>query len=514
MYPTNRRRRVPRAVRRAARRVDVWDREVTGRIAASQWPPLAERGLPALTRAADRSVLWFSLAAAMALSGRRDLRRAAVRGAGNIAVTSLVANQLAKRAVPRQRPLISGIPVRRHARRMPTSSSFPSGHTASAAAFCVGASVEAPWLVAPLGLLAGAVGFSRIYTGAHYTSDVLAGAALGAGIAALGSRIVPGHEEPRRPGTEPGRPQPARTDGKGLVAVLNRASGTADEELRDALAAELPDAEIVEVGEGEDLLSTLRAAAGRADVLGVAGGDGTINCAARVAMDADVPLLVFPGGTFNHFARDLDLCTTADSIEALRAGRAVRIDVGDANGEIFLNTASLGSYPEFVRVRESLEHRFGKRVAAAVAIVRVARGGPGFDAVVDGRRTHALLLFVGNGCYRPTGLVPRWRPALDTGLLDVRWVDGSRRWSLVSLLAAALSGNAYRPRSYRARTVETLHVDVDGERGLLARDGEVSEAPTPVRFSVRRQALTVYRGAPPGGESTGPDGTGSADSAS
>ena len=493
-------------MRRAVRVVDVWDREVTGRIAASRWPPVAERALPELTRAADRSVLWMSIGAAMAVSGRRDLRRAAARGLAGIAVTSVVANQLAKRAVPRQRPLVSGIPVRRHARRTPTSSSFPSGHSASAAAFWVGASVEAPWLSAPLGLLAGAVAFSRIYTGAHYTSDVLGGAALGAGVAALGAKVVPGHEEPVRHAAEPARPQPARADGKGLVAIVNPSSGTAGDDLRSTLARELPAAEILEAAEGEDLLAMLRSAAARADVLGVAGGDGTINCAAAAAMDADVPLLVFPGGTYNHFARDLDLCTTEDSLESLRAGRAVRIDVGDANGEIFLNTASLGSYPEFVRIRESLEHRLGKRFAAAVAIVRVARAGPGIEAVIDGRPAHAALLFVGNGRYRPTGFVPRWRPALDSGRLDVRWVDGSRRWSVLSLLASALTANSFRSAAYQACTSQALHVDVSGDRGLLARDGEVSEAPTPVRFSVRRQALTVYRGVPPGGDNTGPDG--------
>lgn len=465
--------------------------------------------MPALTRAADRSVLWLTVGTVMAASGRRDLRRAATRGLASIAVTSFVANQLAKRAVPRQRPLISGIPIRRHARRMPTSSSFPSGHSASAAAFWVGASVEAPWLWVPLGVLAGAVGFSRVYTGAHYASDVLAGAALGAGVATLGVKVVPGHEEPQRPGAEPARPQPPRADGRGLVVVVNPTSGTADD-LAATLARELPAAEIVEIGEGEELPAALRAAAARAEVLGVAGGDGTINCAALAAMDADVPLLVIPGGTFNHFARDLDLCTAADSVESLRAGRAVRIDVGDANGEIFLNTASLGSYPEFVRIRESLEQRLGKRFAAAVAIVRVLRSGPGVEAAIDGRPVRVALLFVGNGQYRPAGLVPRWRPALGSGRLDVRWVDASGRGSLASVLLAVLTANAYRSPAYRALSVESLQVDVGGARGLLARDGEVSDAPTPVRFAIRRQALTVYRGAPAGGESTDPDRTGPA----
>ncbi len=62
-------------------------------------------------------------------------------------------------------------------------------------------------------------------------------------------------------------------------------------------------------------------AAAAARVLGVAGGDGTINAAAEVALAADLPLLVIPGGTLNHFARDVGLGSVQDAVDALRQGR-------------------------------------------------------------------------------------------------------------------------------------------------------------------------------------------------
>ena len=77
------------------------------------------------------------------------------------------------------------------ARRLsqPGSSSFPSGHTASAAAFSGVVGRQLPGLRLPINVLAATVGFSRTYTGVHYPGDVAAGWLLGKGIAAIVVRI-------------------------------------------------------------------------------------------------------------------------------------------------------------------------------------------------------------------------------------------------------------------------------------------------------------------------------------
>jgi diacylglycerol kinase family enzyme/membrane-associated phospholipid phosphatase len=482
--------------RRPLATVSRWDVAVSARIGATQLPTVLEYGLPLLTRAADKSKLWMAVSAALAASGDIRARRAAVRGLGSIAVASLLANQVGKRAVPRRRPLLRDVPTTRIAHHVPTSSSFPSGHSASAAAFAVAVGKEFPALAVPIAALAGGVCFSRIFTGVHFTSDVLAGAALGATVAGIGIAAVPAHHhEPVRIDAEPARRQPPRPDGQGVAVVISlRSGGGGNDGVAEMLRQALPAAEIIELTEDDDVPTVMKQAAARAEVLGVAGGDGTVNAAATAALEAGLPLLVVPAGTFNHFAKDLELTEVADAVEALAAGRAIGIDVGDVDGQLFLNTASLGSYPEFVKIRERWEGRLTKPVAAAWAIGQVLRKCPPLSAEVNGVRRRLVMIFVGNGSYSPRGFVPRWRSRLDSGQLDVRLVDSGLSGSRWRLLLGALTGDMYRSSRYLETRTSSLRVTIDGPPGYLARDGEITDAPNAVTFSVRKDALTVYRG--------------------
>jgi undecaprenyl-diphosphatase len=152
--------------------------------------PVLDRTLPALSRAADFSVLWFGVAAVLARVDRPGWRRGAVRGVAAIALASTTANLVVKGQYGRARPPLQTVPVHRRVRRVPVTTSFPSGHSASAVAFAAAAGREAPELALPLGLVAAAVAWSRVWTGAHYPGDVVVGAAIGA-LAAAAVRPPP-----------------------------------------------------------------------------------------------------------------------------------------------------------------------------------------------------------------------------------------------------------------------------------------------------------------------------------
>jgi undecaprenyl-diphosphatase len=144
-----------------------------------------DRVLPPLGVAANYSRLWLGFSAVLVMTGRPDARRAAVRGLVGVAVASATANVLAKGVFRRVRPVVEELPAARHLRRATVTTSFPSGHAASAAAFATGVSLEMPALAVGVGGLATAVAASRVVTGAHYPSDVVAGAVLGIGVGSL-----------------------------------------------------------------------------------------------------------------------------------------------------------------------------------------------------------------------------------------------------------------------------------------------------------------------------------------
>jgi membrane-associated phospholipid phosphatase len=152
---------------------------------ASSHTPWLDETLPRLTRAANNSAIWIAIAGGLAAFGGHRGKRAALRGLGSIAVTSAFVNLLVKHLVRRPRPSLGRVPMARRLHRQPLTTSFPSGHAASAAAFAVGASSEVPQARIPLAALAAGVGYSRTYVGVHYPFDVLTGAAVGASIAML-----------------------------------------------------------------------------------------------------------------------------------------------------------------------------------------------------------------------------------------------------------------------------------------------------------------------------------------
>lgn len=154
------------------------DRAVYQAIARVPTPTL-DRAVRRLSNSANNSRLWLGIAAGLALTGPSG-RRAALHGVLAIATTSALVNLGMKSVAERRRPdrAGAGVPAERQV-SMPASTSFPSGHSASAFAFATAISRDCPWFGIAAHFLAGAVAYSRVHTGVHYPGDTIAGALIG-----------------------------------------------------------------------------------------------------------------------------------------------------------------------------------------------------------------------------------------------------------------------------------------------------------------------------------------------
>ena len=450
-----------------------------------------DRWLRGLSTFADHGKLWVLIGAVLGLQ-RGRLRRAAVRGLGSTALSSALVNVVLKRLFGRVRPDLAAVADSRALRRAPHTLSFPSGHAASAAAFAAGVALESPATGALLAPVALGVGYSRVHVGVHYPGDVAAGLTVGGAIA-----LATQHWWRVRP-TDPARvwtaeDAPALPGGEGLVIAVNPRSGREDYDPAADIAELLPRAEVLPLREDAGVSDLLGEAArsGRAKALGVAGGDGSVAAAAAVALEFGLPLAVVPAGTLNHFARDLGVATPPEAAGAVERGEAVQVDVAEVNGVPFLNTASIGSYPEMVQRRDRLSGQMGKWAALTVAAAQVLRHGSPVELEADGRRISAWILFIGNGCYVPRGLSPAWRPRLEDGLLDVQYLRADLRFGRTRAVLATLLGAGDHTRSYAEFQVPELRVRLLSGPQQIAYDGETGETATEFVFR-KRERLTVY----------------------
>jgi membrane-associated phospholipid phosphatase len=172
------------------REMEALDLAVYAAISATPTPAL-DRCFAAVSRAADHSKLWSAVAAGLALAGGPRGRRAAADGLASIALTSTVVNVGLKPLGRRRRPDRAAyrVPVARQV-AMPRTTSFPSGHAASASAFATGVAQELPTVGIPLHAAAAVVGYSRVHVGVHYPLDVIVGSVAGSALAPIATALL------------------------------------------------------------------------------------------------------------------------------------------------------------------------------------------------------------------------------------------------------------------------------------------------------------------------------------
>jgi diacylglycerol kinase family enzyme len=260
---------------------------------------------------------------------------------------------------------------------------------------------------------------------------------------------------------------------RGFLLVNPRAGSDSptDEEL--VAAASPRGVEVHVLAGGEDLADLARKA--DADVLGIAGGDGSLGAVAQVAIERDLAFVCVPWGTRNHFAVDvgLDRDDPLAALEAFAGGVEHRIDVGRVDERIFLNNVTFGLYARLVHHRE--RHRRRREALALLRAlllsVRDRRWTESF--VVDGEVVPASVVMVGNNEYRLDLFSLGERERLDAGVLALYAARGLRRLR------------------WTERTCPHIRIEAPSERLAAAVDGEPAVLESPLELRVDPRALRL-----------------------
>ncbi|HJZ24650.1 MAG TPA: diacylglycerol kinase family protein [Streptosporangiaceae bacterium] len=285
---------------------------------------------------------------------------------------------------------------------------------------------------------------------------------------------------------------PAQPRASHPYLIMNPKSGGGKVEKFDLKRkAEELGADVFLIGGSEpvDVAEVARTAvAGGADLLGVAGGDGTQALVAGVAAEHGIPFMVIAAGTRNHFALDLglDRDNPAACLDALSDGVELRVDLGVIGGQIFVNNVSFGAYAEIVQTPAYRDDKLHTTLNMLPDLLQGHRGIP-FAAHVDGVEIEApQALLVANNPYGTgdiAGLGRRTR--LDRGVLGVVGVRVTSARQAVDLLRGEHAAGL------NVLNAEKVEITANTPQVPIGIDGEAVLMPTPVECTIRPAALRV-----------------------
>jgi diacylglycerol kinase family enzyme len=292
--------------------------------------------------------------------------------------------------------------------------------------------------------------------------------------------------------------------------LLNSSAGTAAGKKRDDLRVELEAAfrqhaisASFEFVPGSKLQAAAEravrmATAGEIDAIVAGGGDGTIHTVASAVAGTNVPLGIIALGTLNHFAKDLKIpLAVEDAIAVISGGVHRSVDVGEVNGEIFINNSSIGIYPYVVLDRDRRRKRQGlsKWTAMIMAGLRAFWNLPLRRLRIRAENWQEVCrspcVFIGNNEYHLKGSSFGSRERLDGGELCLFVAREQSRLALLWLAVRCVAG-VVDQRDLRYLATPAIEVSSRRKRLLVALDGEIQWMRTPLHYRTRPAALRVF----------------------
>ncbi len=291
---------------------------------------------------------------------------------------------------------------------------------------------------------------------------------------------------------------------KRVVIILNKSSGNhngtdREEEIRAAFERHGAVVAFERISAHDSVESAANAALKDKDaIIAVSGGDGTICGVASVMIEQDRPFGIIPSGTFNYFARSLDLPDDLDAVASLIVtGTPGPVDAATINGRMFLNNASIGAYAAILQTREGVYRRWGRsRIAAYWSVIKALatfRAPLHLTVTIDGETSsfRTPILFMINNAFQLEQMGLDGTECIEAGKLVVLIAPDTNRWGLFKHAIALALGVAKPETDYDMRCGRDVHIVMRRKRRPVARDGELSRLGGPFDVRKTRKPLQI-----------------------
>lgn len=300
--------------------------------------------------------------------------------------------------------------------------------------------------------------------------------------------------------------EPEQSTQRGTICVLHnprsgkQEAGASSEDLKNAFARHGLSPDIVELNPDVSLTDTVRKVVDKGyDTIVAAGGDGTICGVTEALKDTQCQLGILPRGTFNYFARSLDIPQDLEgAVEVIARGHARPLRLATLNDRVFLNNANFGLYPHILRSREEIYAYWGRsRAAAYWSALKVLFRWPRplkVEITTEGQSTilRTPLIFVFNNAFQLREMGLEGANCIEDGKLALMIAPDCGRLGMIRSSLAVLTGQARRNEHFDIICSDSFELRaLRGKRLLVARDGERTHMEGPFRLRLADAPLDV-----------------------
>lgn len=222
------------------------------------------------------------------------------------------------------------------------------------------------------------------------------------------------------------------------------------------------------------------------------GGDGTLSSVANEIAGSTAIFAPLPGGTLNHFTKDLGIPQDLDeAVQNIAKMHIKKIDVATINDTVFLNNSSLGIYPTSLQFRSSTGDKIGKWPAAVAGFLKALFHYKLYSITINGDTFKTPFIFIGNNDYHLTDMPSGGRRYINKGILSIYAVKTGSRLEILKQLFYMITRRFDMVTKIETWTTPSITIHTKRTTVSVSRDGELQKMTSPLEYKVLAGALNV-----------------------